>query len=81
MHEIEVWLKRFKKRSSEKFLILNVHPSLGEKLKEGKIKRITKLQFKYFVKIKLNVQEAYSPASFQFISAKTGKDLTQEFMS
>ncbi|MDP4173079.1 MAG: Rne/Rng family ribonuclease [Bacteroidota bacterium] len=81
MHEIEVWLKRFKKRSSEKFLILNVHPSLGEKLKEGKIKRITKLQFKYFVKIKLNVQEAYSPASFQFLSAKTGKDLTQEFMS
>ncbi|MGE5680023.1 MAG: Rne/Rng family ribonuclease [Bacillota bacterium] len=81
LHEIEVWLKRFRKRSSEKFLILNVHPSLGEKLKEGKVKRITKLQFKYLVRIRLNEQEAYSPTSFQFMSAKTGKDLTQDFMS
>ncbi|MGE5498675.1 MAG: hypothetical protein ACM3Q2_11415, partial [Syntrophothermus sp.] len=81
LHEIEVWLKRFRKKSTERFLTLNVHPTLGEKLREGKVTKLTKLQFKYFVKIKLNEQETFSPAAFQFMSAKTGKDLTQEFMS
>ncbi|MGE5402039.1 MAG: Rne/Rng family ribonuclease [Ignavibacteriales bacterium] len=81
LHEIEVWLKRFRSQSTERFLILNVHPSLGIKLRDGKIKTITKLQFKYFVKIKLVEEENFNPATFQFVSAKTGKDITAEFIS
>jgi ribonuclease G len=79
-HEIEEWIKRFKRNSKERVLILNVHPSLGEKLREGKINTITKLQFKYFVRIKLNESETTNPASFQFISAKNQKDLTIEYL-
>ena len=81
IHEIEEWLKRFKLNSNEKVLILNVHPSLGTKLREGKIKTITKFQFKYFVRIKLNESETINPATFQFISAKNQKDLTTEFIT
>jgi ribonuclease G len=81
IHEIEEWLKRFKRSSNEKVLILNVHPSLGEKLREGKIKTITKFQFKYFVRIKLNEIELINPATFQFISAKSQKDLTAEYIT
>lgn len=80
LHEIEEWLKRFRRQSGEKFLILNVHPSLGAKMKEGKIKNITKLQFKYFVRIKLVENENVNPTTFRFVSAKTQKDLTAEFM-
>lgn len=81
MHEIETWLKRFKSQSSEKFLILNVHPSLGIRLREGKVKKITKMQFKYFVKIKLIEDENFNPATFRFMSAKTGKDITADYIS
>lgn len=80
LHEIEEWLKRFRRQSKEKFLVLNVHPSLGEKLKEGKVKTITKLQFKYFVRIKLVESENANPTTFTFTSAKTGTDLTSEYM-
>lgn len=81
MHEIETWLKRFKSQSSEKFLILNVHPSLGIRLREGKVKKITKMQFKYFLKIKLIEDENFNPATFRFMSAKTGKDITADYIS
>lgn len=80
MHEIEEWLKRFKRHSNEKFLILNIHPSLGSKLREGKIKFITKLQFKYFVRIKVVQSENISPATFRFVSAKTQKDITADYL-
>ena len=79
LHEIEEWLKRYKRSSNEKFVILQVHPSLGIKLKEGKIKAVTKLQFKYFIRIKLVESESINPATFRFLSAKTQKDITSEF--
>ncbi len=81
LHDIDEWLKRFKNSSNEKKLILSVHPSLGEKLKEGRIKTITKLQFKYFVKIKLDETELINPATFKFILAKTQKDITQDYIA
>jgi ribonuclease G len=81
MHEIDEWLKRFKRNSNEKKLILSVHPSLGEKLREGKIKMLTKLQFKYLTKIKLNETETINPGTFKFISAKTQKDITRDYIA
>jgi ribonuclease G len=80
IHEIEEWLRQFKRNSKEKVLILNVHPTLGEKLKIGRIKTLTKFQFKYFVRIKLNESESINPTTFQFISAKTQKDITTDFI-
>lgn len=81
LYEIEEWLKRFKNQFNEKFIILHVHPSVGVKLREGKIKLLTKLQFKYFIRIKLIESENVSPTSFRFVSAKTQKDLTAEILS
>lgn len=81
LYEIEEWLKRFKNQYNEKFIILNVHPSVGVKLREGKIKLLTKLQFKYFIRIKLVETENVSPISFRFVSAKTQKDLTTEILN
>jgi ribonuclease G len=80
IHEIEEWLKQFKRNSKEKILILNVHPTLGEKLREGKIQTLTKFQFKYFVRIKLNESETINPTTFQFISGKTQKDITADYI-
>lgn len=80
LHEIEEWIKRFKRHSKERFLVLYVHPSLGEKLKEGNIRAITRLQFKYLIRIKLIEDENVKPTTFMFHSAKTQKDLTGEIV-
>ncbi|MEW6702920.1 MAG: Rne/Rng family ribonuclease [Bacteroidota bacterium] len=79
MHEIERWLKRYKVEGNAKSLILKVHPSLGSKLKEGFISYLTKLQLKYFIRIKLQEEEKVSPQNFHFLSSKTGNDLTGDF--
>lgn len=79
MHEIERWLKRYKVEGNAKSLILKVHPSLGSKLKEGFISYLTKLQLKYFVRIKLQEEEKVNPQNFYFLSSKTGDDLTGDF--
>ncbi|MFZ5948815.1 MAG: Rne/Rng family ribonuclease [Stygiobacter sp.] len=78
IHEIEHWLKRYKLQGKHNFLTLKVHPSLGEKLKQGFISILTKLQLKYFVRIKLVEVEKISPQKFQFSISKTGEDITDE---
>ncbi len=79
IHEIEEWLKRYKLEGKQKSLVLQVHPLLGRNLKKGLISTLTKLQYRYMIKIKLKEKESISPQSFNIFSAKTGEDLTEEF--
>jgi hypothetical protein len=60
-------------------IILKCHPSTAAKIREGKVKSLFKLQFKYLTKITLREDAAVSPDTFEFLSAKTGHDLTTEF--
>ncbi|MHB8905153.1 MAG: Rne/Rng family ribonuclease, partial [Melioribacteraceae bacterium] len=80
MHEIDHWLKRFKAEGKGTSLTLKVHPSLGEKLKEGFISPLSKIQLRYFVRLKLIEDEKMSPQHFYFISTKTGDDITADFV-
>jgi ribonuclease G len=79
VHEIEEWLKRYKLEGTSKKVTLVVHPSLGRILKQGKIAYITKTQFKYMLRIKLEEDEELGIQSFKFINTKTGADLTDDF--
>lgn len=79
IYEIEEWIKRYKINGKGRSVILKVHPSLGRKLKEGKISTLTKFQFKYFVRITLDEDETQNPQHYQLICKKTGKNLTDEF--
>jgi ribonuclease G len=79
IHEIEGWLKRYKMEGKYYSLIIRVHPSLGEKLKQGFISTLTKIQLKYFIKLSLEQTEKISPQTFRFIAKKTNEDLTEEF--
>jgi ribonuclease G len=76
IHDIEDWIKRHKKEGKLRFLRLKVHPSIFHKLKEGGLKSlIVKWQFKYALRIKLEVDESVNPRDFIFLSSK-GEDLT-----
>jgi ribonuclease G len=79
LHEIEGWLKRYKTAEKHNSLTLKVHPSLGDNLQRGFISTLTKLQLKYFLRIKLIIDEKVSPQKFYFVITKTGEDKTEEF--
>jgi len=79
VYDLESWLKKFRRKSRERSIILKAHPSTAAKIREGKVKSLFKLQLKYFVKIELREDASISPDTFEFYSAKSGHDLTREF--
>jgi ribonuclease G len=80
MYDIEDWLRKFRRVSNERSIIVKCHPTVATKLREGKIKGLTRLQFKYLVKLKLEEDESIPVSQFRFFSRKTQKDLTEEIM-
>lgn len=79
VYDLETWLRKFRRKSRERSIIIKCHPSTAAKIREGKIKSLFKLQLKYFVKITLKEDASITPDTFEFLSAKTGRELTQEF--
>jgi len=77
IYDIESLLKKLKKSSNARSLIVRCHPATAAKLKDGKIKFLTKLQFRYLTRLKLEEDEKIPPGNFQFISAKSGEELTK----
>jgi ribonuclease G len=79
MNQIERWIKRFKSEKHEYRLELRVNPIINEYLSHGTISRLTKLQFKFFVKIKLISDTALAADEFKFFSKKQGKEITEQY--
>lgn len=78
IHEIADWVKKYKLKYSNHTLYLRVNPSLADKLQEGLISPLTKLQFKYFIRIILIVDIKVSVQKFHFFDKRDGKDITDE---
>ena len=81
INQIERWIKRFKSESREFRLELRVNPTIAGYLTQGTISRLTKIQFKFFVKIRLVAEPALQLDEFKFISAKQQKEITDLFRS
>jgi len=79
MNQIERWIKRFKTEKREYRLELRVHPTIAEYLCDGTISRLTKLQFKFFVKVKLVPDPALPAEEFKFFSVKQQKEITDQY--
>lgn len=79
VYDLEEWIKKFKKTSSERRLILRCHPLLASRLREGKEGSIVKLQLKYFMRIKIEEDNNMQVTHLKFISAKTGNELADIF--
>jgi ribonuclease G len=79
VYDLESWLRKFRRNSRERSIIIKCHPSTAAKIREGKIMSLFRLQLKYLVKITLREDPGISHDSFEFYSAKTGHDLTVEF--
>ena len=79
INSIERWLKKFKSRSKEFRIMLEVHPQVAAYLSEGTISRLTKLMIKYFIKIKIKQNEHMQFDKFKFYSIRKQKEITHEY--
>lgn len=79
VYDLENWLKKFRRKSRERSIILKAHPSTAAKIRDGKVKSLFRLQVKYLVRIDLREDPSISPDTYEFLSAKTGRELTREF--
>lgn len=79
LYDLEDWLKKFKKTSKERSLILKCHPLFAARLREGKDVSLFKLQLKYLVRIKIEEDNNLRIGQLKFISAKTGSELAEIF--
>ena len=79
MNQIERWIKRFNSEKHEYRLELRVNPVIAEYLSAGTISRLTKLQFKFFVKMKLIPDPALPADEFKFFSVKQKKEITDQY--
>ncbi|MFO7448445.1 MAG: Rne/Rng family ribonuclease [Ignavibacteriaceae bacterium] len=78
VYDLEDWLKKFKKRSDERSIIIKCHPAVAARLKEGSFKSMFKLQLKHFMRLKLIEDAAMPVGQIKFFSGKTQKDVTEE---
>jgi ribonuclease G len=79
LNQIERWIKRFKTEKREYRLELRVNPIIAEYLSVGTISRLTRLQFKFFVKMKLIPDPALPADEFKFFSVKQKKEVTDQY--
>ncbi|MEN3038782.1 MAG: Rne/Rng family ribonuclease [Candidatus Kryptonium sp.] len=79
LRKIERWFAKFNAISSEKNIILKLHPTVAKYMKtslRGRLK-ILKFILRYFIKVKVEADPTLSVEEFKVVSAKTGKELTE----
>lgn len=81
INHIERWVRRFRTESRERRLILRIHPTLADYLREGSVSRLTKMMLKFLVHIKLELDTKMPMAEFRVISRKQNKDITSIYQS
>jgi ribonuclease G len=79
IYDFEEWLKKFRRNSKEKSIIIRCHPAFAEKLREGRIKTITKFQFKYFIRIKLEEDPSVPLGHFKAYLKRNNKEITEDY--
>ena len=53
---------------------------MAEYLTEGAISRLSKLMIKHFIKIKLDINDNINPDEFTFVSTRTFRDITSDYL-
>jgi ribonuclease G len=79
--QVERWLERFRASSSERKLLMRVHPTLAEMLTSGLLSPLRNLQLKYFLRLKIELDESLTGDEFRFYSSKQKRDITSEYSS
>jgi ribonuclease G len=79
VNQIERWIRRFKSESRKIRLQLSVNPSIANYLREGTPSRLTKMQFKYLIRVKMSEDPKLPMGEFHFMTPREEKDITAQF--
>ena len=78
VYDLEEKLKKLVRNSKERRFIIKCHPVVMTKLKENKFTSIFKMQFKYWVILKLEEDKSLPLGEVKFLSAKTQKEISDD---
>jgi len=81
MNEIERWIRRFGSARKGWKVELRVNPTIAAELTHGTISRLTRIQVKFLVKVRVVPDENIAADDFFFISPRDKKDITDQFTS
>lgn len=81
LNDLEKWIRHFKMNSNEFRLLIRVNPKLADELLQGTITKLSKLMFKYFIRIKLLQDDSIPLNQFRVFSVKTQREITKEYLS
>jgi ribonuclease G len=79
VYDLEEWLRKFRRNSKERSILIKCHPSVAAKLRETKGKSMIGLQLKYFTFIKMIEDETLPAGQLKIFSQKTDKEITDDF--
>ncbi len=77
--QIESWFRRFKYQSKERRLELYIHPEIANYLRMNEKNLIRKMQWKYFIRIKLKEDSTVNIDDFKVFSVKNGVEITDKY--
>jgi ribonuclease G len=78
VHDLEEQLSKIRRNTKERSIIIKAHPTVIAKLAESKVSSLTKLQFKFLMRIRIEEDELIPPGIYKFYSKKTGEEITGE---
>ncbi len=75
---LDRWLGYYKRRGSERRLIIRAHPAVVAYLTDGSFSRIVRLMVRHFLRLRLEPDPTLPQDSFRIISHRTGTDITAQ---
>ncbi len=78
VYDLEEKLKKLVRNTKERRFVIKCHPVVMAKLRENKFTSLFKLQFKYWVNLKLVEDEKLPLGEVKFFSKKTQKEITDQ---
>lgn len=79
VYDLEEWLRKFRRNSKERSILIKCHPSVAAKLRETKGKSLIGLQLKHFTFIKILEDESMPAGQIKIFSQKTQLEITDDF--
>ncbi|GAB5466404.1 MAG: Rne/Rng family ribonuclease [Candidatus Kapaibacteriales bacterium] len=77
MFGLENWLRNFRSNANEFKILLEVSPELATHLSQGVVSRLSKLMFKYFLRIKLVISDSLRVDEYRIFSIRQQKEITR----
>ncbi len=81
INEIERWIRRFASERKGWRVELRVNPTIAEQLTHGTLSRMTRIQLKFFIKVRVVPDEKIAADDFYFFSPRDQKDITDQYTS